>query len=58
MGLRGRLERLGRRAEHSCTAQQNAWLAEAVERLSNRELRLLADALRREQDLESEHFRS
>ncbi len=56
MGLRRRLEKLGREAGYSPAAVQHARHAAAAERLSDRELRLLADALRRERNLQAEDF--
>ncbi len=56
MGLRRRLEKLEQESEHSSTALQDAWGAAAAERLSDREVRLLDNALRREQHLKGEDF--
>jgi hypothetical protein len=54
--LRGRLERLEGDSRPESDALQESWSRAAVERLTDRQLRLLADALRREEHLKGEKF--
>ncbi len=56
MGMRGKLGKVEREAGRFGAALQEAWTDEAVRRLTDRELRLVVGALRREEHLEGEEF--